>query len=909
MAQEMRLKIAGLYTHPSDLSEVPEGALLQAKNLVIDEESIAEPRRGFDRYGYAIDATGTVRGEKIFSYEDKIIVHKSDDTLAYDSGSAFTDYSGTIAPPDSATKMQAVKANGNFYFTTSKGIWKLDSSTGTPVAAGVDKGLTIEVEDTGSSGIYTTSDQAAYRVVWGYKDANNNLILGAPSERREYTAPSAGDAEIEITIPANATTSWLYQIYRTDIAAASPGDEMQLIYESNPTSNQINGTSFTFVDGDVSVANDTVTETAHGFSTADEVTLSTTGTLPAGLATSTTYYIIVVDADTFKFASTVDNANAGTAVNITGAAGGGTHTVTMAAGLIHILDNVPDSIKGATLYTSPSQETIANQNTTPPFAKDIALFKNRLWALNTKSRHSQRVTLIAVPANDDTITVDGTVYTFKTTATASTHIPLVTSGTVAQNIADTAQNMCKTINQYSSNTTINAFYISGVDDTPGICLFEKRDVSASSFTTTTSTTTNWQPQELSSGVTSTNDNYANGLVFSKNQEYEAFPSKNLFRIGSQSDEGNRILPLRDSLFVLTEGGVYRVTGEDEGSFRVDLFDNTVKIIGIETAVTLNNAIYFLSDQGVVQLTETGATVISRPIESELLELVGTIKTTVESYAFAVGYESERKYILGMPQASTDTAATVYYVYNTFTRAWTRWEDMDALTAAINPTDDKLYLVDDSSNYLLEERKSYDFSDYVDYSKTITITDVSGDGLTLTVSSGNASGVSAGDVIYQADDTFSVVASTDTDTDTITVEFDGGLTAAGATVLSAINSVIEWVPFTGGNPGLLKHFYDVALIFRENFRIEATIGFTSDQSLAVESVTYEAQGLGHWGFFNWGEIPWGGDLNKEPVRTYPPLEKARATQLNVRFTHSIGYSNFKLNGCSVHFNEVSERFRR
>lgn len=73
----------------------------------------------------------------------------------------------------------------------------------------------------------------------------------------------------------------------------------------------------TFTNTNVSVANDTVTITAHGFLTGIAVTLTSSGTLPGGLATATTYYLIKVDADTIKFATSLVNALAGTAVNIT----------------------------------------------------------------------------------------------------------------------------------------------------------------------------------------------------------------------------------------------------------------------------------------------------------------------------------------------------------------------------------------------------------------------------------------------------------------------------------------------------------------------------------------------------------------------------------------------------------------
>jgi hypothetical protein len=86
----------------------------------------------------------------------------------------------------------------------------------------------------------------------------------------------------------------------------------------------------TFVDADVSALNNTVTKASHGFTTGVKIALTTNGVLPAGLS-ATTYWLIVVDANTFKFATSLANALAGTAVDITAAAGGGTHTVTPAS--------------------------------------------------------------------------------------------------------------------------------------------------------------------------------------------------------------------------------------------------------------------------------------------------------------------------------------------------------------------------------------------------------------------------------------------------------------------------------------------------------------------------------------------------------------------------------------------------
>lgn len=81
--------------------------------------------------------------------------------------------------------------------------------------------------------------------------------------------------------------------------------------------------SFTFVDGDVTPATDTINHTSHGLEQNQIIYLTSTGTLPAGLSANTPYYVLVTDADNFKLSTSAD----GSAVDITAAAGGGTHTV------------------------------------------------------------------------------------------------------------------------------------------------------------------------------------------------------------------------------------------------------------------------------------------------------------------------------------------------------------------------------------------------------------------------------------------------------------------------------------------------------------------------------------------------------------------------------------------------------
>lgn len=77
----------------------------------------------------------------------------------------------------------------------------------------------------------------------------------------------------------------------------------------------------------VNLSTESVSITAHGQYTGSKGQLTSTGTLPTGLSLSTDYFVIVVDANTIQFASSLANAVLGTAVDITGY-GIGTQTFT-----------------------------------------------------------------------------------------------------------------------------------------------------------------------------------------------------------------------------------------------------------------------------------------------------------------------------------------------------------------------------------------------------------------------------------------------------------------------------------------------------------------------------------------------------------------------------------------------------
>lgn len=81
------------------------------------------------------------------------------------------------------------------------------------------------------------------------------------------------------------------------------------------------------VTAEISPTSDLITIPTHGLITGVLGQLTTTGTLPTGLSLSTNYFVIKIDDNNIKLATTYANALAKTAIDITGD-GTGVHTFT-----------------------------------------------------------------------------------------------------------------------------------------------------------------------------------------------------------------------------------------------------------------------------------------------------------------------------------------------------------------------------------------------------------------------------------------------------------------------------------------------------------------------------------------------------------------------------------------------------
>lgn len=158
--------------------------------------------------------------------------------------------------------------------------------------------------------------------------------------------------------------------------------------------------------------NDTLTIPQHGFLQGELVQYDSKGqTVVAGLTTATPYYVIFVDGDNIKLATTPENAIAGTAVNLTASpAGVGRHSLTS-------LSKTPDGTYDISTVSSATSFTTIARGTVPPIVKTFnprtvldlnnSLFKilSHGFLTGTEVTYSQ-----GDAATDITGLVDGTHY-------------------------------------------------------------------------------------------------------------------------------------------------------------------------------------------------------------------------------------------------------------------------------------------------------------------------------------------------------------------------------------------------------------------------------------------------------------------------------------------------------------------
>lgn len=207
--------------------------------------------------------------------------------------------------------IQEVSVNGK----TFRNDWNKNFLPTTAATAGEWHCLARGAGNPPADSLYNTGSNLTFQPVSFSTSGSTGLYHGGDvsPDYKHITSVSAGSSAVT-TAPATLMLVDLVGFYRVTSVTTLGAQSMT-------------NTLSTFSTFTADASTDICTHTNINLMPYTRVRLTTTTTLPGGLATATDYYVIKVTDLTCKFATSYANAVAGTAVNITDA-GTGTHSIT-----------------------------------------------------------------------------------------------------------------------------------------------------------------------------------------------------------------------------------------------------------------------------------------------------------------------------------------------------------------------------------------------------------------------------------------------------------------------------------------------------------------------------------------------------------------------------------------------------
>ncbi len=452
------------------------------------------------------------------------------------------------------------------------------------------------------------------------------------------------------------------------------------------------------------------------------------------------------------------------------------------------------------------------------------------------------------------------------------------SSSASVQLRDTARGLVRAINRDQSSL-IYASYSSGISQIPG-----KIKIQAKGFTgaiyfmgndaTTGSAFSPVMPAAFDTGaqVFSSGADLPNVTAFAKNGEPEAVPLGSRLPHGAANKTVLRIAPLQDSLIVIKEDGVYRMTGDDPSNFSTRLVDATVICVAPDSLAILNGEAFFLSNQGVCRVSDTTIQIISRKIEDVIQPIVGS--SVIAAQTSGTAYESERVYLLSTIEPG-ETVKSITWVYNILNDSWTSREFLHK-RAVVGPSD-TLYLVNEDG-ILNKERKNQNRLDYSGQNYTANVDSVAADLLTALITFGAGADPVRGDVITK-DGIFTRIADTALISGSqysVTFEKETNLEAADVeTHYEKYVSEFKFAPFHGGAVGRMKFFAEFQMHFRNDSFGAGSIYFAGDTFGSSEETVWETLLVPYgWGDGPWGIHPYGSEDTIELIRQTGPAPICR-----------------------------------
>lgn len=596
---------------------------------------------------------------------------------------------------------------------------------------------------------------------------------------------------------------------------------------------------------------------------------------------------------------------------------------------ITFTDNVADVARGETLYTT--QQGIANSEYRPYIAQDIALYKGSMFYGGCKTYQQLLMTLQTdgVLQNGDNVTFwQGATALFAIFAGSSESagsgtFKLFTGSTAAIDIDLTVQSMCNVINYMANNTVMDAYYQSviGVSQ-PGTMLLQLRAYNDTPFYVTCSNTSAqglFSPTLPSTGnninTLSNDTNNQHYVYYSKSLQPEAVPQNFFFAIGSKLTGIKRLMAMRDTLVVIKDDGLYAITGNDPTTFTVYPMDIQQNLVGVNTPAVLNNILYFLGQQGLVQMDEYGNhQIISLPLQLTLMQYTASgVYPNFGSASWAMPYQAAHKYILWTLVSPSDTTAQQAFVYDWTTNAWTTW-GKNFTCGTVDPVLGTAWFTNFETNNLqvYQERKNLNSTDYADEQYPLILTGNTS-AKVLTVNSVPVATV-VGDSLYQSP-YISVITAIDNVNNKITVAdtFSWNLSSAAANVMTPIPVTITTAPIYGNDPTQQKQFPEFSIIVNGTAEASFNVSVTTDAFVSATNLELVVPGeVGStYGIGSYGVGPFGGSLIGSAgsrLRSYLPGPVQKCNWLSFTLVSDTAFNSVSFSGLQLVYRPLSTRQR-
>lgn len=463
-------KFLGLHLQANSFT-VPDGAMEVADNVVITKDDRVLSRRGF----YEWNDSGADVFNSIFNYQNTIIGVFSDKIKYFtESGTdpnkvgTGTTLTGATVAVTNGRVSRFVESNNNLYCTSDNGPLKIESFSSSVSKVGAPPALDLRGRFLPGNGPIVGNSQVAWRVVFGKRDANANLILSAPSDVLVLT--NSQNEDIAWTRAANVVT------------VTNPGHNLVTgmtitVVSSTGTAPVVAGiyvitgytaTTFTFASTE---ANDTalliynVSRSSRlEFSVPSEITSTTEGYFYQIYRSTQSSSDLATPLPDYK----LSDEQPLTAGNITD----------------HVVfydDDIDDILLGAELYTNPnSREGELQANERPPLCDDMTIFKNYVLYASCTTRH-----LLDVAVIDPSVMVSGDFIEVKLGATTRRYVARTGVGNSTVSAESVAGTGTITIT-YGSHGLVNGdtVYVSQVTGTLPVGTYTISGVTANTFDVT-----------------------------------------------------------------------------------------------------------------------------------------------------------------------------------------------------------------------------------------------------------------------------------------------------------------------------------------------------------------------------------------------------------------------------------------